>query len=94
MMLGELRGPGGDALKDLRLREAVIVVPLVVLVGWAGFKPAALLAAVETSVARVVLRVSPQYGPEVADCLAQAPPPPDPLLPSGMVLVAPCAEGA
>jgi NADH-quinone oxidoreductase subunit M len=94
MMLGELRGPAGDVFKDLRLREAVVVLPLVALVVWAGIKPGLLLAAVETSVARVVLRVSPQYGPEVADCLAQPPPPPDPLLPVGITLTAPCSDGA
>ena len=94
MMLGELRGPAGDVLKDLRLREALVVLPLVALVAWAGFKPAAFLATVETSVARIVLRVSPQYGPEVADCLAQPPPAPDPGLPAGMVLTAPCSAAA
>ncbi len=94
MMLGELRGPAGDVLKDLRLREALVVLPLVALVAWAGLKPAAFLATVETSVARIVLRVSPQYGPEVADCLAQPPPAPDPGLPAGMVLMAPCSDAA
>jgi len=94
MMLGELRGPAGDVLKDLRLREALVVLPLVALVAWAGFKPAAFLATVETSVARIVLRVSPQYGPEVADCLAQPPLAPDPGLPAGMVLTAPCSDAA
>ena len=94
MMLGELRGPAGDALKDLRLREAAVVLPLVAVVVWAGVKPDALLATVETSVARVVLRVSPQYGPEVADCLTQPPPPADPLLPSGIVSMAPCSDAS
>jgi len=94
MMLGELRGPAGDVLKDLRLREALVVLPLVALVAWAGFKPAAFLATVETSVARIVLRVSPQYGAEVADCLAQPSPAPDPGLPAGMVLTAPCSDAA
>jgi NADH-quinone oxidoreductase subunit M len=94
MMLGELRGPGGDVLKDLRVQEAIVVLPLVALVGWAGFKPATFLATVETSVARVVLRVSPQYGPEVADCLSQPPPAPDPALPAGMVLMAPCSDAS
>jgi NADH-quinone oxidoreductase subunit M len=93
-MLGELRSPAGDALKDLRLREAVVFVPLVLFAVWVGFRPAPLLARVETSVARIVLRVSPQFASEVADCLAQpVPPPADGLLP-GMVLAAPCADGA
>jgi NADH-quinone oxidoreductase subunit M len=93
-MLGELRSPTVGALKDLRFREAVVFVPLVLFAVWVGLRPAPLLARVETSVARVVLRVSPQFASEVADCLAQpVPPPADGLLP-GMVLAAPCADGA
>ncbi len=93
-MLGELRSPTGDALKDLRLREAIVFVPLVLLAIWIGLQPAPLLARIETSVARVVLRVSPQFASEVADCLKQpVPQPSDGLLP-GMVLAAPCADGA
>jgi NADH-quinone oxidoreductase subunit M len=93
MMLGELRGPTADLLKDLRVREAAVVLPAIALVVWAGVSTAPLLATVETSVARVILRVSPQYAPEVSDCLAQPPPTPDPGLPAGMVLAAPCADG-
>jgi NADH-quinone oxidoreductase subunit M len=51
----------------------------------------------ETSIARIVLRVSPERAAEVADCLAnaQAPPPvpTDPALPAGMFVAAPCADG-
>ena len=92
-MLGELKSPAG-VLKDLRLKEAVVFAPLGLFAVWVGLSPATLLAKVETSVARVVMRVSPQYAPEVADCLSQpAPPPTDSGLPAGMVLVAPCADG-
>jgi NADH-quinone oxidoreductase subunit M len=92
-MLGELRSPTGGALQDLRLREAVVFVPLVLLAVWVGLRPAPMLARVETSVARIVLRVSPEFASEVADCLTQpVPPPADGLLP-GMVLTAPCADG-
>jgi len=94
-MLGELKSPTGGGLKDLRLREAVVFAPLVLFAVWVGLSPAPLLARVETSVARVVIRVSPQYAPEVADCLSQPPPSPaDSGLPAGIVLVAPCADGA
>ncbi len=93
-MLGELRSPAGGAPKDLRLTEALVFVPLVVLVVWIGLRPAPILARVETSVARIVLRVSPQFAPQVSDCLTQPPPPPaDTGLPAGMVLAAPCADG-
>jgi NADH-quinone oxidoreductase subunit M len=93
-MLGELRSPATGVLKDLRLREAVVFAPLVAAAMWVGISPAPLLAKVETSVARVVLRVSPQYAPEVAGCLSQpVPPPADTGLPAGMVIAAPCADG-
>ena len=94
-MLGELKTPGGHQLKDLRLREALAIGPLVLLAVWIGLSPAQLLARVETSVARVVLRVSPEYAPEVADCLTQPPPSPaETGLPAGIVVAAPCADGA
>jgi hypothetical protein len=71
-----------------------VFVPLVLLAVWIGLRPGPLLATVETSVARIVLRVSPEFASEVADCLTQpVPPPADGLLP-GMVLAAPCADGA
>ena len=92
-MLGELKSPSGGGLKDLRAREALMLVPLVLLVVWMGLRPGPILATVETSVARVVLRVSPEFASEVSDCLNQPPPAPaDGLLP-GMVLAAPCADG-
>jgi hypothetical protein len=62
---------------------------------WIGLYPAPLLWRLETAVARVVLRVSPEYAPQVADCLSapQPPPAPDPSgLPGGMVLARPCAD--
>jgi NADH-quinone oxidoreductase subunit M len=94
-MLGELKTPGGYGLKDLRLREALAILPLVLLAVWIGLSPAQLLARVETSVARVVLRVSPEYAPEVVDCLTQPPPSPaETGLPAGIVVAAPCADGA
>jgi hypothetical protein len=94
-MLGELKTPGGYGLKDLRLREALAILPLVLLAVWIGLSPAQLLARVETSVARVVLRVSPEYAPEVVDCLTQPPPSPaETGLPAGIVIAAPCADGA
>jgi hypothetical protein len=93
-MLGELKTPTGGGLRDLRLREAVVFAPLVLFAVWVGVSPAPLLARVETSVARVVMRVSPQFAPEVADCLSQpTPPSTDSGLPAGMALVAPCADG-
>jgi NADH-quinone oxidoreductase subunit M len=56
----------------------------------------ALFARLETSVARVVVRVSPEYASQVADCLNQ-PPPPAPAgsgLPPGAMLAAPCTDAS
>lgn len=55
--------------------------------------PAPLAARLETSVARLIVRVSPEYASQVNDCLNQpAPPPPDSGLPPGAMLAAPCTE--
>ena len=58
--------------------------------------PAPLLSRLETSVARVIVRVSPEYSSQVADCLSQPPPAPSPDsgLPPGAMLAAPCQEGS
>jgi NADH-quinone oxidoreductase subunit M len=84
-------GPGGPA----SWRDLAIPLPMVAIALWIGLYPAPFLWRLETAVARVVLRVSPEYAPQVADCLSapQTPPPPDPSgLPGGMVLAAPCAD--
>jgi hypothetical protein len=77
------------------LRNALVLAPLMLALAGLAFGRAPLLTRLETSVARVVLRVSPEYAPQVADCLSQPPKPPDPAetgLPAGMVLTAPCAD--
>jgi hypothetical protein len=82
-------------MTELRSRELLILTPLVLLSVVVGVMPARLLSTVETSVARVVMRVSPEYASEVADCLNQpSPPPVDTGLPAGMVMAAPCADGS
>jgi len=68
-------------------------VALAVLAGIAIY-PAPIEPRIETAVARVILRVSPQHAAEVADCLtaSQAPPPPPaiPGLPANASMAAPC----
>jgi NADH-quinone oxidoreductase subunit M len=93
-MLGEVKNPASGAPRDLSLWELGAIVPLAALIVWIGLSPDPVLARLETSVARVVLRVSPEYAPEVEDCLKQAAPKPstDPGLPAGMTVIAPCAE--
>jgi hypothetical protein len=78
------------------IRNVIVLAPLTIAIVVFGLRPAPLLARLETSVARVILRVSPEYAPQVSDCLSQPPKPPDPSetgLPAGMVVAAPCAEG-
>ena len=84
----------------VRLAELPRVVPFagVIALTWLMSLPlqASLFSRIETTIARVVLRVSPEHAAEVKDCLAnaQAPPPPpsDPGLPAGMSVAAPCTE--
>jgi NADH-quinone oxidoreductase subunit M len=75
--------------------ELAFTVPSIALLLALAFHPAPLLARLETSVARVVVRVSPEYASQVADCLNQpAPPPADSGLPAGMMLAAPCTDAS
>jgi NADH-quinone oxidoreductase subunit M len=77
------------------MRDLSMVVPLLAVAIWIGLSPAPLLRRLETSVARIVVRVSPEYAPAVADCLtAPIPTPAESGLPAGMVLAAPCADGS
>jgi NADH-quinone oxidoreductase subunit M len=73
-----------------------VVAPLSALLIAIAVYPAPLLTRLETSVARVVMRISPEYSSQVADCLNQPvpPPPTDSGLPAGMMLAAPCADGS
>ena len=74
---------------------SLIAVPAALLLALAIY-PAPILSRLETSVARVIVRVSPEYASEVADCLNQPPPapPPDSGLPPGAMLAAPCNDAA
>lgn len=95
-----LLAPAGRQSKEavavsIGFRELLPLGALVAAVAALAVRPAPLLSTVETSVARVVLRVSPEYAPQVADCLSQPTKPPDPAetgLPAGMVIAAPCAD--
>ena len=96
---GRIHGSAdASSLPAVSVLEIALPAAFVGLSLWIGVQPAPLLERIETSVARVVMRVSPQHAAEVADCLTQtaAAPPPStiPGLPVGMVLAAPCAEGS
>ncbi len=76
------------------LRSVAAVTALGVPVVAAALAPAPVFTRIETSIARVVLRVSPERASEVSDCLTnpQAPRPVDPLLPPGISAMAPCTD--
>ncbi|MBM3779569.1 MAG: NADH-quinone oxidoreductase subunit M [Acidimicrobiia bacterium] len=73
-MFGKIENPKNEHLPDMGLREVVTFVPLIILAVWIGLYPAPFLERLETSVARVVSRVSPQYtdAQAAADCSTPA----------------------
>jgi NADH-quinone oxidoreductase subunit M len=93
-MFGRIENPANAGLKDLGVRELVTFLPLIALAIWIGLYPAPFLRRLETSVARVVVRVSSAYGPALAHCLTPAAPPTgEAAAPAGFVMAAPCADG-
>jgi NADH-quinone oxidoreductase subunit M len=95
-MLGATRAPAAASLRDLTVREILLFVPLAAIAIGVGLRPDVVLGRIDTSVARVVMRVSPEYASEVADCLKPQtlPTPEQTGLPAGMVMGAPCADGS
>ncbi len=78
-MFGKIENPKNENLHDLNLREVVTFVPLIVMAVWIGIYPTPFLNRLNTSVDRVVARVSPQYlqqnaAAKPADCEQKAPP--------------------
>jgi NADH-quinone oxidoreductase subunit M len=71
-MFGKIENPKNQALPDLGMREFATFVPLIILAVWIGLYPKPFLDRLQTSVARVVTRVSPQYAAQLADCLRPA----------------------
>jgi len=60
-MFGKVENPKNERLLDLNNREFATFAPLILLAVWIGLYPAPFLRRLETSVNRVVVRVSPQY---------------------------------
>ena len=75
-MFGKVENPKNEHLPDLDLREVATFAPLIVLALWIGLYPTPFLNRLDTSVDRVVARVSPQYLPRNAgaDCTGQGVP--------------------
>src|SRR3954466_4573343 len=67
-MFGKIENPKNERLADLSDREFATFAPLLVLAVWMGIYPAPFLRRLETSVQRIVLRVSPQYTAKYAEC--------------------------
>jgi len=57
-MFGDVTNPKNENLPDLGLRELATFVPLIVLVFWIGLYPSPLINRLETSVERVMSRLS------------------------------------
>jgi NADH-quinone oxidoreductase subunit M len=74
-MFGKIENPKNEALADLGIREFALFAPLIVLAVWIGLYPKPFLDRLNTSVTRVVARVSPQYLQQrnAADCTTPAP---------------------
>jgi NADH-quinone oxidoreductase subunit M len=75
-MFGRVDNPKNEGLPDLTLREFATFAPLIALAIWIGLYPAPLLRRLDTSVQRVVARVSPQYDSRqaAADCVGTVTP--------------------
>jgi NADH-quinone oxidoreductase subunit M len=70
-MFGKIENAKNERLADLSGREFATFAPLLVLAVWIGLYPKPFLDRLETSVQRVVARVSPQYSQgAVADAVA------------------------
>lgn len=93
-MFGRVENPKNEHLADLSLREFATFAPLIGLAVWIGLYPAPFLTRLDSSVQRVVARVSPEYSQNVeADCLSVPPPESFTVVP-GAPIAAPCqADG-
>ncbi len=97
-MFGPADNPANAQLRDLNLREIAAFVPLITLIVWIGIYPEPFLRRLQSSVGRVIVRVSPEYGPAIAkaeaDCNKPAAPVAVPGAPAGLIVDAPCTDGS
>jgi NADH-quinone oxidoreductase subunit M len=61
-MFGKVDNPKNQGLKDLSVRELVTFAPLIIIAFWIGLYPKPFIDRLDTSVAHVMARVSPEYG--------------------------------
>ncbi len=97
-MLGPRDNPANAHVRDLNVREVAPIVPLVALAIWMGVYPEPFLRRLQSSVGRVVVRVSPEYGPAIAKAEAECNKPAAPVVvpgaPAGLMVDAPCTDGS
>jgi NADH-quinone oxidoreductase subunit M len=97
-MFGKVENPKNESLADVGVREFALFAPLIILAVWIGLYPSPFLRRLDTSVARVVARVSPQYANQqnAADCTTppaqQATPTPEAVTAAQFTNV-PCTDG-
>jgi len=94
-MFGRVEDPANASLRDLSLREAVTLVPLVALALWIGLYPAPFLIRLEPTMARVITRLDSGYAPafaKVPGCGSGSTPAPS--APAGFTAMAPCNDPA
>jgi NADH-quinone oxidoreductase subunit M len=60
-MFGKIENPKNEHLQDLNFREFATYAPLLVLAVWIGLYPKPFIDRLQTSVDRVVVRISPEY---------------------------------
>jgi NADH-quinone oxidoreductase subunit M len=94
-MFGRVEDPANASLRDLSLREAATLVPLVALALWIGLYPAPFLIRLEPTMARVITRLDSGYAPafaKVPGCGSGSTPAPS--APAGFTAMAPCNDPA
>jgi NADH-quinone oxidoreductase subunit M len=76
-MFGKIDNPKNLGLTDLSLREVAVFAPLIILAVWIGLYPSPFISRLETSVDRVMVRVSPDYAARTpaaaSDCADNVP---------------------
>jgi NADH-quinone oxidoreductase subunit M len=60
-MFGEVKNPANVGLRDVNLREAMTLIPLVIWAFWIGIYPKPYFQILEKPVAQVVERVNPDF---------------------------------
>jgi NADH-quinone oxidoreductase subunit M len=74
-MFGAISHEVNKTLRDLSLREYVVIVPLVILAFWIGIYPKPFFAYIEKPVQKIVQQVNPHFYRQANSTVPNAPPP-------------------